>query len=135
MIIMVHLLAFGNTKLFVLNCRDEENSVWCCINIEKEKCKDSDVFIKGRNILAICKFGYPPCKETNVRFTTVPLKPVCVRLVQRYCGCKLTKTSCIQLQLSVCSALCWVRGVRAHTAQEEQDGSISIQTHMYSTNP
>ena len=27
----------------------------------------------------------PPCYEGNARFTTVPLKPLCVRRVQRYC--------------------------------------------------
>ena len=45
-----------------------------------------------------------PGKEGNARFTTVPLKGLCVRRVQRYV-CKRIEILYDQLQIPVCAAL------------------------------
>ena len=42
-----------------------------------------------------------PCKEGNTRFTTVPLKLMCVRRVQRYVCLNLSDPVCILLNSSV----------------------------------
>ena len=44
----------------------------------------------------------PQFKKDNVRFTTVLLKTLCVRRVQRYVCVNLSKPACIQLQIPVC---------------------------------
>ena len=45
----------------------------------------------------------PLCKESNARFTMVPLKPSCARRVQRCVCVNLSKPSCKQLQISMCA--------------------------------
>ena len=46
----------------------------------------------------------PPCKEWNARFITVPLKPLCVRRVQRYVCVNLLNPAYVQLNFPVCAA-------------------------------
>ena len=45
----------------------------------------------------------PPCKESNARFTMVPLKQSCFRRVQRCVCVNLSKPTCNQLQISMCA--------------------------------
>ena len=47
----------------------------------------------------------PPCTESNVRVTSVPLKPLCFRRVERLVCVNLSKPACIQLQFPVCAVL------------------------------
>ena len=67
----------------------------------------------------------PPCKEGNARFTTVPLKPWCVRWIQRYVCVNLLKPACIQLQIQVCAVLSYV-----HFSVKYNKGSKSLKTHI-----
>ena len=45
----------------------------------------------------------PPCKESNARFTMVPLKQSCFSRVQRCVCVNLSKPTCNQLQISMCA--------------------------------
>ena len=56
----------------------------------------------------------PSCKKDNDRFTTVLLKPLCVRRVQRYVCANLSKPACIQLQIQGCAAFS-LNSTPAHT--------------------
>ena len=64
-----------------------------CIKFWQKTREEVEFFLlKGNEITPSIDL---PCKESNARFTTVPLKPLCVCGVQRYVCLNLSKPACI----------------------------------------